>query len=165
MAKQRFGNELHPLYLTWLTITQRCNNPNHSSYKNYGARGVKMSEEFKDFKVFAAYLESLDNYDKHGKGVGGFTLDRIDNSLGYARGNLRWASRQDQIINSRKRQNASNKYIGIGLNTTKKAWNARITVNGVRYFIGAYPTEEEALEARNQFIQTHGLPMKIQAKV
>lgn len=160
MSKKGFGNELHPLYYTWLTIKQRCDNPKHASYKNYGARGITRAEEFSDFKVFAAYLESLDGYaDRERLGL---TLDRIDGSLEYIPVNLRWATRTTQAINSRKRRTSKATYLGIGLNTTKKKWSARICSGNERIFVGNFDSEIEALEARNACIIEHGLPHAIQ---
>ena len=82
MSKQRYGNELHPLYSRWLSTTQRCRNPNHVSYKNYGARGITLANDLNSFNDYKNYIESLPNYSPK-KG----SLDRIDNNLGYQKGN------------------------------------------------------------------------------
>ena len=160
MSKKRFGNELHPLYTTWLSIKQRCDNPKHSSYKNYGAIGITRAEEFSDFQVFASYLEALPGYNDREKL--GLTLDRINGSLGYAPGNLRWATKTTQTINSRRRRTSKANYLGIGLTTTKKKWTARICNENKRIFVGNFDSEIEALEARNAYITKYGLPHAIQ---
>jgi len=160
MSKKRFGNELHPLYTVWLTIKQRCTNPKHISYQNYGAIGITRAEEFSDFTVFAKYLEELPGYSD--RLIKGLTLDRIDGNKGYIPGNLRWASRTTQAINSRKRKTSKATYLGIGLNTTKQKWSARICNGNERIFVGNFDTELEALDARNNYILTHGLPHAIQ---
>jgi len=50
-------------------------------------------------------------------------------------------------------RNASQKsqYVGIGFRNGM--WNARVSVNGKRIFVGAFKTEHEAFEARNTFIE------------
>ena len=55
MTKQRYGNELHPLYSRWLSMTQRCTNPNNVNYKNYGAKGISIAEDLKSFEDYCAY--------------------------------------------------------------------------------------------------------------
>jgi hypothetical protein len=160
MSKERFGNELHILYSTWLSITQRCRNPNHNSYKNYGALGIKLDEDIASFNDFVAYVESLPEYSK--KETHGYTLDRIDGAKNYQKGNLRWASRTIQAINSRKRKTSKTTYLGIELNRSKKRWVARICWENVRINVGTFDTEIEALLARNAYILKHKLPHTIQ---
>ncbi len=163
MTKKRHGNELHPLYSTWLSMTQRCRNPNHCSYKNYGAKGIKVEEYLQDFKQFAEFMESLPNYENREKD--GLTMDRIKSKFDYCRTNLRWADRTQQIINSEQRGNSKSKYVGVGLNSTKRAWNARLTSYGTNVFIGSFPTEEEARIARNTYIENEQLPHRIQEQI
>lgn len=163
MPKKRHGNELHPLYSTWLSMTQRCRNVNHSSYKHYGALGIKVEIYLQNFKQFATFMESLPNYENRVKSK--LTMDRINGELDYTRTNLRWLDKSGQSINSKKRINSRAKYLGVGLNSTKKAWNSRLCVKGERIFIGAFFTEEAARIARNQYIEAHGLPHKMQSQI
>ena len=163
MGKKRFGNELHPLYATWLTITQRCRNENHVSYKNYGALGIKLHEEIKEFKSFISYVTTLPEYSNRKKL--GLTLDRIDGTKGYQKGNLRWATRTAQAINSKRRKTSKATYIGIGLNTRKTMWTARICWENRRICVGNFTTELLALAARNEYITKHSLPHKIQEPI
>lgn len=72
---------------------QRCTNPDSSSFKDYGGRGIRFEFE----SVLAAGL-----WIKEHLGLQrGLEIDRIDNSKGYAPGNLRYATRSEQSINSR----------------------------------------------------------------
>ena len=163
MSKKRYGNELHPLYTTWLSITQRCRNTNHSSYKNYGALGIILDEAISNFHDFVDYVENLPNYEN--RNTQGLTLDRIDGTKNYQKGNLRWATRTTQAINSKRRKTSKATYLGIGLNTPKTKWVARICWKNQRINVGAFNTELEALEARNAYILKHGLPHKIQKPI
>lgn len=72
---------------------QRCTNPNDPRYARYGGRGITFDFD----SVTEAGLWILENL---GPCPPGRELDRVDNNLGYAPGNLRWATR---------RQNASNR--------------------------------------------------------
>ena len=86
-----------PLYSVWAAIKQRCFNKNNKRFRDYGARGIIMYEVWKnDFSEFKEYIEvTLGTKPK------GFTLDRINNDLGYFPGNLQWASYKQQANNRR----------------------------------------------------------------
>lgn len=160
MPKKRFGNELHPLYKTWLSINQRCNNPKSTNYHKYGARGIFVCDDFKDFKFFAKYIESLDGYEY--KELKKLTIDRIDNNDGYRVGNLRLANHTEQTINSRKRKDGKCKYVGVYLNSAKTKYTSCIKAFGKNQFLGNYFTQEEAVIARNNYILKHKLDFRIQ---
>lgn len=158
MAKQRYGNELHPLYARWLSTTQRCTNPNHSSYKRYGAKGIVMAEDLQSFGDYCAFVESLPNYDPN---IG--SLDRRDNNVGYIKSNLRWVSRSVQTANQLSSGKGNTNYTGVQWNSFHKRWVARINFEGKTLFTKVCREELDALEARNTYIREHNLPHPIQA--
>ncbi len=93
---KRHGAYKDPLYKVWSAAKRRCNSPDDPSYKNYGGRGIKMSKEFQEsFEAFRDHLGP--------KPSPAHTVDRINNNRGYKRGNLRWATRAEQIRNQRPR--------------------------------------------------------------
>lgn len=90
-VKRRYENQ-HPLYATWKSMRQRCNDPNSSSYPRYGGRGIQVCSRWDDFQTFLADM---------GERPEGKTLDRIDNDGGYEPSNCRWATRSQQEKNKR----------------------------------------------------------------
>jgi hypothetical protein len=66
-------------------MVQRCTNKMHPKYKHYGARGIVVHPPWRlSFKAFEA--------DAGPHPGPGWSLDRIDNDLGYLPGNIRWAT-------------------------------------------------------------------------
>jgi hypothetical protein len=86
----------HPLYFLWNGIIDRCTDPKHSSWFNYGGRGITVCDRWLDPWAFAEDIQR-----DLGPKPKGWSLDRIDNELGYFAGNVRWADRKTQKINQR----------------------------------------------------------------
>lgn len=75
----------------------RCTNPNTQQYRDYGGRGLEFG--FCTGTEMAAWVLcfiGLPPTPEH------TSIDRIDNNLGYVRGNLRWATPLMQAQNKRK---------------------------------------------------------------
>lgn len=79
-------------YATWSCMQERCRSPNNPAYKNYGARGIKVCKRWATFEQFYADM---------GPKPLGVDLDRVDNNKGYSPENCRWASRKENIRNTR----------------------------------------------------------------
>jgi len=154
--KKRYGNELHPLYSRWLSMVQRCENPNHSSYKRYGERGICVGGDIRSFLDYAEYIESLDGYDPVNN-----SIDRIDNNQGYKKGNLRWVRQGVQVANQEFSGKGGNRFTGVNWNRKKQRWIARVWLDGKSLFTKDCLTEMDALQARNNFINENNLPHKI----
>jgi hypothetical protein len=77
----------------------RCNYPSQQNWKHYGGRGIKVDPAWEaSFDVFRAYVLTTIG-DHPGKG---WSIDRIDNDGHYEPGNIRWATQQEQVANSRR---------------------------------------------------------------
>lgn len=86
---------LRPLYAIWCAMIQRCTNPNNRHWKNYGGRGITVCAEWRaSFPAFSTHVGA--------RPAPRLTLDRIDNDRGYEPGNVRWATRTQQNLNSRR---------------------------------------------------------------
>jgi hypothetical protein len=79
-------------YLAYRKAKRRCNNPKDKNWKDYGGRGIKF--QFESFIQFLAEIGL--------KPTPKLELDRIDNDGHYAPGNVRWATKQQQMLNRRK---------------------------------------------------------------
>lgn len=89
-------------YNSWRGMKQRCGNPKANGYKHYGQRNIKVCERWEKFHNFLADM---------GQPPLGFSLDRIDNDLGYSKENCRWADAQTQARNSRSFKGRSRSHL------------------------------------------------------
>jgi hypothetical protein len=82
-------------HLLGVPAKSRCLNPKVESYKDYGARGVTICEEWrKDFSAFYRCVGARPS-PLH-------SIDRYPNNDGhYEPGNVRWATKEQQVANRR----------------------------------------------------------------
>ena len=80
-------------YRIWYGMKERCDRETNSRYKYYGGRGVSYNSRWKDFNTF--WEDMKEGYSDN------LTLDRIDNSKDYNKGNCRWVTQTVQVRNKR----------------------------------------------------------------
>ena len=92
------------IYRTYISMKQRCYNPNIKSYKDYGGRGITVCAEWlNDFSAFYEWAMANGYADD-------LTIDRKDVNGNYEPSNCRWATRKEQ--NNNKRNNKEITYKG-----------------------------------------------------
>lgn len=79
-----------PLYSTWSSMWERTTKPKR--WPSYV--GIVVCTEWRMFEAFRDYANQY-----LGERPPGFSLDRIDNSLGYQPGNVQWAPAKHQARN------------------------------------------------------------------
>lgn len=88
------GKSKTKAYRVWDAMIQRCCNVSSTSYKNYGGRGITICRRWREsFEMF---------YQDMGDPPKGMTIDRVDNSKGYAPDNCEWATASQQARNRRR---------------------------------------------------------------
>lgn len=108
------------LYKVWENMKSRCYNPKHKSYHRYGGRGIDICEEWKNhFANFEKW--AIENGYDGTAPQGKFTLDRIDNDMGYSPQNCQWISNRE--------------------NCNKTSFNLMYTHNGKRQSLADWSRE------------------------
>lgn len=147
------GESRSRLHTIWCGMKSRCYGANTPSIKTYYRdRGIQVCPEwrasyeaFRDWAHASGYRDELE-------------LDRIDPDGSYCPENCRWATRSQQMRNTRVRNqaNKTSRYRGVArTNSTAKPWRAGIWLSGTLSHIGVYKTEREAAEAYDAAAKKH----------
>lgn len=138
-----------PEYRAWKDLKKRCNNKNIPCFHRYGGRGISVCEEWAS--SFMAF------YDHIGPRPGkNYSVDRIDNDGNYEPGNVRWATRKEQVENSICRQhshravqkNSNTGITGVFYNKKCGQWVAQIKIDGNHKHLGMHRSLLDACCAR-----------------
>ena len=149
------GFTFNRFYSTWYTMLYRCNNPKSKVYNYYGGRGITVCEEWLDVTNFVAWCDLTH------PNIEGLSLDRIDVDGNYEPNNCRWADASTQALNQRVRKDNKSGVVGVSYKIRDGVWVASICVNNTRKHIGSFPTKEEAVQARDNYIIENKLPHKL----
>ena len=104
-SRLRHGMTHTPEYTAFSNAKNRCTNPNFDFWKDYGGRGIEF--RLASFEEFFAHIGSRPTPEH--------SLDRIDNDGHYEVGNIRWATREEQLANRSLTQS----------DAAKCCWNTR----------------------------------------
>lgn len=150
MKREKHGMKGTVEYTVWQNMKARVGNPNNLQYCDYGGRGITICDR---------WLHSFSNFykdmgDRPGKE---YSLDRINNNGNYEPSNCHWATRIQQIVNTRIRKSNSSGYRGIIYIPKNHKYQANVNYDKKRYYLGYYNTPEEAAYVRDQVaLQLYG---------
>jgi len=129
------GKKCSREYNSWRAAKARCLNTTNENYAYYGGRGITICERWLKFDNFLLDM---------GRCPDGYSLDRIDNSRGYEPSNCRWASKAQQMNNTR-----ATTYLTInGRTDTTASWAAahNISLRVVRRRLDLGWSPEDAIK-------------------
>jgi hypothetical protein len=98
----------------------RCDNPKHAYFRWYGGRGITYHPPWKHFALFEIDVVREIGEKPHKS----LSFDRINNEGPYAPGNVRWATKQQQVVNTR----SAHKITRGGITDTISGWARRCGV-------------------------------------
>lgn len=95
-TRRRERHRRNPELAAYQDARARCTNPEHKDYRHYGGQGIRCE--------LTSAQDIIDDIGprppgKDAKGRAVYSLDRIDNTGHYRKGNLRWATRKQQLAN------------------------------------------------------------------
>ena len=93
MSSRKHGGSGTRLHRIWVSMRQRCSNPNRDRWSSYGGKGVRVCDEWSNFAAFREWALSSGYTDA-------LSIDRIDVAGIYEPANCRWATNKQQSRNS-----------------------------------------------------------------
>lgn len=133
----------HPLYSIFHAMHRRCKKENKNCAHSYFERGIFVCERWS-----LPNGVGLENFIMDmGKRPSGYTLERINNDLGYSPENCRWDTREKQGYNQRKPASNTSGKTGVSPKKNGK-FLAYIGVDGKKLYLGTFPSLEAAVSAR-----------------
>jgi len=95
----------------WQCVKQRCFYEKHGAYKYYGGRGITMSDNLAN--NFMEFYKEIGEYPNDGNK---YSVERIDNKMGYIEGNITWIKIEKQARNKNKREDNTSGSTGVNWN-------------------------------------------------
>jgi len=125
----------------WQGMKRRTLDTESAGYSYYGGRGISVCKE---------WLESFESFHEWAIANGyapSLELDRKNCDGNYEPENCRWATRTQQMQNTRSRRGSASRFKGVSLHSQNGRWRAQIVVDGLHKSLGCFETEESAAAA------------------
>jgi hypothetical protein len=107
-----------PEYLIWIAMKKRCLNPRDKDFKHYGGRGIKVCKRW--IVSFSNFINDLGRRPSKRH-----WLERKNNSLGYSPKNCKWATIEEQALNTRRNR----RIIFNGRNQALSQWSFELKIH------------------------------------
>jgi len=147
------------LYRCYRNMLDRCNNPKHPSYHRYGGRGIKVEPYLQNWTNFADHMHEIlpEGHTIEDMRRLGMSLDRIDTDGNYERGNIRWATQKEQILNRNMYKTNTSGYHGVSWNKKVGKWQAELRIDGEHLYLGAFDLPEKCFDlVQKEYLKHHG---------
>lgn len=138
----------HPLYKTHQLMLRRCFNSNCNHYKDYGGRGITVCERWRGIHGFTMFVDDMGE-----KPTPKHSIDRIDVNGNYEPLNCRWATPHQQAANKRN----AGECIGVRFKQCVGKWQALITIDRKKIWLGYFKNNEDAVKARKEAEIKYGI--------
>lgn len=105
-------------YITWAKIKERVFNPKSKHFEKYSKLGMseELANDFTKFLEEVGFAPTEEN--------GRVSLDRIDNTIGYFPGNMRWSNYEQQARNRKKSSTNTSGVTGVSKSSGGGSWIA-----------------------------------------
>jgi DNA-directed RNA polymerase sigma subunit (sigma70/sigma32) len=152
-------------YRIWGAIQQRCCNEKNDNFDVYGNRGIRMCDRW--LYSFDNFKEDMyESYQEHAKlfGETQTTIDRKDCNGDYCKENCQWATKYEQIQNTRKHlylekirkeKSKTNPSISVGLymNRKEKGYKEDEIAQTIPYVSRKELSQKKLIEENLQILQ------------
>lgn len=144
---KQHGESYSRLHRVWVDMRRRCRVETDPGYPYYGGRGISVCKEWDESYVAFSTWAKANGY------ADNLEIDRRDTNGNYEPGNCRWATRVQQMRNTRKRKNArTSKFKGVSKHSQNSRWVAQAHANRKTYNLGCFRTELEAALAYDDYV-------------
>lgn len=118
VAVRTHGKSNTPEFKSWCSMRARCYIPSATGYSDYGGRGITVCQR---------WLASFDNFlsDMGEMPTPRHTIDRVNNDGNYEPNNCVWATKKEQLQNTRR----SHKLTHNGETLTLSQWQDRTGIS------------------------------------
>ena len=123
-----------PTHNSWVSMRERCSNPNHSRASSYIGKGIKICKRWDKFENF---------FDDMGNRPYGKSLERLDRNKNYTPDNCIWATPKQQAVN----RDSTHLITANGVTRHLTEWARRLNIqpSAIRWRIANGWGEEQAV--------------------